>query len=63
LIREKKTFQLTSVIQTGRREGMQSMEEAVKLLLKQGTISPEDAAPHLPLAMPGSTDAPGLKAA
>jgi twitching motility protein PilT len=54
LIREKKTFQLASVLQTGRREGMQSMEDAVRQLLKQGVINAEDAAPHLPAQIPGT---------
>jgi Tfp pilus assembly ATPase PilU len=35
------------VIQTGRREGMQSMDEAVIQLVRDGAISPDDAAPHL----------------
>jgi twitching motility protein PilT len=47
LIREKKTFQLASVMQTGRREGMQSMDDSVIALLRAGAVSPEDAAPHL----------------
>jgi twitching motility protein PilT len=63
LIREKKTFQLASVIQTGRREGMQSMEEAVRQLLKQGVIAAEDAAPHLPASIPGTSGGPELRAA
>ena len=32
LIREKKTFQLQSVLQTGRKEGMQTMDEALTVL-------------------------------
>jgi twitching motility protein PilT len=47
LIREKKTFQLQSVIQTGRKEGMQSMDEAVMQLVREGMVSPQDAAAHL----------------
>lgn len=47
LIRDKKIFQLPSVIQTGKREGMQSMDEAVLALVKSGAISPEEAAGHL----------------
>lgn len=43
LIREGKTFQIASVIQTGRREGMQTMDQAIVDLLKQGIISPEEA--------------------
>jgi twitching motility protein PilT len=47
LIREKKTFQLGSVIQTGKREGMQTMDEAVLQLIKEGAVSSEDGAGHL----------------
>jgi len=47
LIREKKTFQLGSVIQTGKRDGMQSMDDAVLQLLRDGAIDPEEAAQHL----------------
>jgi twitching motility protein PilT len=47
LIRERKTFQLASVIQTGRKEGMQSMDESVLKLVREGTVSPDEAAPHL----------------
>ena len=43
LIREKKTFQLPSVIQTGRKYGMQSMDNAIEELLEKGRISPEEA--------------------
>ncbi len=47
LIREKKTFQLGSVIQTGKREGMQTMDESVIALVRAGEVAAEDAAPHL----------------
>jgi twitching motility protein PilT len=47
LIREKKTFQLPSVIQTGKREGMQTMDESVTALLREHVITPEEAALHL----------------
>ncbi len=47
LIRERKTFQLQSVIQTGRKEGMQTMDEAVLALVKDGAVTPEDAIAHL----------------
>lgn len=43
LIREGKTYQIASIIQTGRREGMQTMDQAIVDLLKQGLISPEEA--------------------
>jgi twitching motility protein PilT len=47
LIRDRKTFQLPSVIQTGRREGMQSMDDSILTLVRGGIIAPEDAANHL----------------
>src|SRR5499426_1154721 len=47
LIRERKTFQLPSVIQTGKREGMQAMDESILTLVRGGIIAPEDAAHHL----------------
>ncbi|TMQ70174.1 MAG: type IV pilus twitching motility protein PilT [Candidatus Eisenbacteria bacterium] len=47
LIRDKKTFQLASVIQTGKREGMQSMDESILALVQAGTISSEEAAQHM----------------
>jgi twitching motility protein PilT len=43
LIREGKTYQIPSIIQTGRREGMQTMDQAIVDLLKQGLITPEEA--------------------
>jgi twitching motility protein PilT len=47
LIREKKTFQLPSVIQTGKKEGMQTLDESVLGLLRTGVISSEEAALHV----------------
>lgn len=47
LVREKKTFQLQSVIQTGKKEGMQSMDEAVIQLVREGKVLPADAIAHL----------------
>ncbi len=43
LIREGKTFQLPSIIQTGRREGMQLMDQALQELVKEKRISVEEA--------------------
>lgn len=43
LIRENKTFQINSVIETGKKYGMQSLDDAIMTLLKQGAISPMDA--------------------
>ena len=47
LVREKQTFQLSSVIQTGRKEGMQSMYETLFTLVREGKVLAPDAAPHL----------------
>ena len=43
LIRENKTFQIPSVIQTGRKYGMQSLDNAIEELLKKGWIGAEEA--------------------
>jgi twitching motility protein PilT len=47
LIREKKTFQLGSVIQTGKREGMQSIDDSVLQLYKDGEVDLDEAAQHV----------------
>ncbi len=43
LIRENKTHQLSSLIQTGKKYGMQSLDDAIMELLSKGLISAEDA--------------------
>ena len=43
LIRESKTFQIPSAIQTGKKYGMQSLDDAILTLLKKGWVSPEEA--------------------
>ncbi|MBI4640982.1 MAG: type IV pilus twitching motility protein PilT [Candidatus Tectomicrobia bacterium] len=43
LIREGKTHQIFSVIQTGKREGMQTMDQSIMELLKQRKITFEEA--------------------
>lgn len=43
LIRESKTFQLPSVIQTGKKFGMVSLDDAIMDLLKKGWIAAEEA--------------------
>ena len=47
LIREAKTFQIPSVMQTGRNMGMQIMEDHIKALLEKGIIDEEEATQHL----------------
>jgi twitching motility protein PilT len=44
LIRERKTFQLTSVLQTGSKLGMVTMDDSIASLLRQKLISAETAA-------------------
>ena len=43
LIREGKTFQIPSVIQTARKEGMQLMDQHILELLKANRVSGEEA--------------------
>jgi len=43
LIRENKIFQINSVIETGRKFGMQSIDDAIMKLLTAGMIDPEQA--------------------
>jgi twitching motility protein PilT len=43
LIREKKTFQIPSVLQTGKKYGMQSLDDAIMDLLNKKIISPDEA--------------------
>jgi twitching motility protein PilT len=44
LIREKKTFQLSSIMQTSKRDGMITFEDSVLALVRQGVVAPEEAA-------------------
>ncbi|MBI3328683.1 MAG: type IV pilus twitching motility protein PilT [Nitrospinae bacterium] len=43
LIREGKTYQIPSIIQTGRREGMQTMDQAILELLRAKHVTPQEA--------------------
>ena len=43
LIREGKTYQIPSAIQTGKKYGMQSLDDAIHTALEEKKISPEDA--------------------
>lgn len=43
LIREGKTFQMATFIQTGKKHGMQSLDDDILRLLQQKVISPEEA--------------------
>ena len=42
LIREAKTHQLQNVVQTGRKLGMQTLDDAFEDLLKRGLVDPEE---------------------
>ena len=43
LIRERKTYQLPSVMQTGRREGMRTLDDSIIQLVRDGKVSPDEA--------------------
>ncbi|UFS71921.1 type IV pilus twitching motility protein PilT [Geomonas sp. RF6] len=43
LIRESKTFQIPSIMQTGRKDGMQLMDQHILDLLKTKRVTPEEA--------------------
>lgn len=43
LLREGKTFQILSIMQTGRKEGMITMDQAIEEKLQAGLIEPEEA--------------------
>ena len=43
LIREGKTYQIPSIIQTGRKYGMSSLDDSIMNYLQKGIISPEEA--------------------
>jgi twitching motility protein PilT len=43
LIREGKTFQIPSMLQTGKKYGMQTLDDAIMEHLKKGRISGDDA--------------------
>jgi twitching motility protein PilT len=43
LIRESKTFQIPSMIQTGKKYGMQLLDDAIMELFNKGWISPDEA--------------------
>ena len=46
LIREAKTFQIPSVIQTGRKEGMQLLDQCLMQLVSTQVIAPDEALRH-----------------
>lgn len=46
-IREGKTYQIPSVLQTGKTAGMQTMEDHIKALVQQGIVNRDEAAAQL----------------
>jgi twitching motility protein PilT len=46
LIRENKTFQIRSILQTGAAQGMCLLDESIAQLVKAGTVSREEALRH-----------------
>ena len=46
MIRERKTFQLTSVVQTGSKQSMVTMDDSIAELLQRKLITQETAAYH-----------------
>ena len=65
LIREGKTYQIPSMIQTGKKEGMQSLDQSLKDLMIKGAISREDAYKYAvekhAFSMPEPTPQPELE--
>ncbi len=43
LIRDAKTFQILSSMQTGKKYGMQTLDDAIMMHLEKKRISPDDA--------------------
>ena len=58
LIRENKVYQIRSVLQTGSSRGMRTLEGSLDALVKDGTVSAEEARRHADVE-PGSTPAGG----
>jgi twitching motility protein PilT len=46
MIKERKTDQLRSVIQTGVRDGSQTLERSLSQLIRAGVVSDRDAKSH-----------------
>ena len=46
MIRENRTFQLGSVLQTGRSKGMRSMDDSLLELVQKNIITKKEAALH-----------------
>jgi twitching motility protein PilT len=46
LIRERKTYQIPSLMQTSKRDGMLLMDDHLSILVRNGTITPDEASRH-----------------
>jgi twitching motility protein PilT len=55
LIRENKTFQIHSILQTGSRQGMCLLDDSLAARVREGTVSREEALLHCedPKRIPG----------
>jgi twitching motility protein PilT len=62
LIREGKTFQISSAMQTGRAQGMMTFETAVHDLIYKGLISKEDGNSFIRRRSPGKSNNPARAA-
>ena len=47
LIRENKTFQIHSILQTGKKQGMALLDQSIRELVQSGVVSQEEANRHL----------------
>jgi twitching motility protein PilT len=47
LIRENKTFQIHSILQTGSSQGMALLDNSIRELVQKGAVKPEDAARYV----------------
>jgi twitching motility protein PilT len=47
MIRDQKTFQIPSMLQTGKREGMLTMDDSLAALVQSGTVAAEEAARYV----------------
>jgi twitching motility protein PilT len=47
LIRENKTFQIRSILQTGASQGMGLLDDSIAQLVKAGVVSREEALRHV----------------
>jgi twitching motility protein PilT len=47
LIRENKTFQIQSILQTGASQGMRLLDHSIRAHVESGAVSREEAARHV----------------